>query len=487
MYKVLNMNIEQNELFIGRKYELAYLNEFDNEVEAKILIVHGRRRVGKTKLLEYAFKQRNLIKLEGLEDAEPKIQMKMVLHQLASYFEEPLIDKIEVNSWVEVLEVIAEITKYGVHTIYFEEVQWLANYSSEFISALKYAWDNFFSKNPKILVILCGSSPSFMINTVIKSKALYNRSQYELPLKELNLIEARQFLINYSLREVMDAYMTMGGIPEYLKRLKTNKSIYLTICQESFVPGAFFCHEYSRIFTSSLADNPNYKKIIDFLSKRRFATRNEILKHLKLKSGGALTDILQDLIACGFIEKYTPYNLSSNSLLARYSINDPYLQFYYKFIAPIKSQIENGDFKKSPSQAINMSQYQQWLGYSFERFCRKYHRQIATLLGFASIKYKVGSYFSRSTDKVDTGFQFDLVFDRADNVVTLCECKYVQSHVSVNVISEFEKKLELFPNKKNKTIQKVLISNNGAESSLANRAYFDSYISLEDLFSEHIW
>ena len=413
--------------------------------------------------------------------------MKFVMEQLASYAEEPLLSRVVVDDWVDVLKQIAERTKVGAWTIYFEELQWLADYKPDFVTALKYVWDNFFRHNEALIIVLCGYSPSFMINSVIKSKALYNRSQYELPLKELNIVEAKAMLSTYSQQEVFDAYLSVGGIPEYLKRLNTRQSIFLSLCKESFLPGAFFAFEYERIFTSSLASNKHYKQIIAYLSRHKFATRAEIMKHVKLHSGGALSDELFDLEICGFIDRYTPYHLSEKSHLVRYCITDAYMQFYFRFIESKVKEISQGDFRSNPLTALNMHAYQQWLGYAFERFCRKHHRQIATLLGFQGIQYRTGAYFSRMSNEKDSGFQIDLLFDRADKVLTICEVKYTQAAVSSKVIDEFERKLELFPQSGKKTIQRVLISNRGADAGLQRRAYFDALIQIDDFFTPTLW
>jgi len=163
------------------------------------------------------------------------------------------------------------------------------------------------------------------------------------------------------------------------------------------------------------------------------------------------------------------------------------MQFYFRFIEPNQKAIERGDFRLNPMQALNMSTYQQWLGYAFERFCRKSHRQISALLGFQSVKYRVGTYYNRKTEKELPGFQIDLLFDRDDKVITVCEIKYSQSPISSKVIDEVERKLELLPNIKKKTIHKVLISNRGADASLQRRAYFDAEIQVSDFFVPHIW
>ena len=479
--------VPENKHFVGRQHEVKELEELCEKPDAKIIVVYGRRRVGKTELLEQTLRTNGLLKFEGRENRTEEQQMQFVMEQLAEYAGEPLLARLVVNDWIEVFKEIAERTKKGRWTVYFEEVQWLANYKTDFVTGLKFVWDNMFRRNPNLVIILCGSSPSFMINSVVKSKALHNRSQYELPLKELNLIEAREMLPHYSKNEVFDAYLTLGGIPEYLKHFNTKQSFYLNLCKESFVPGAFFASEYEKIFTSSLASNKHYRDIISFLSRKRFATRNEIMKHLKLRSGGALSSELLDLEVCGFIDGYVPFHLSKGSHLVRYCITDAYMQFYFRFIEPQLKGIEQGDFRSNPQEALNMSAYQQWLGYAFERLCRKSHRQIAAILGFKGVKYRSGAFFSRKTIEEEPGFQIDQLFDRDDKVLTICEVKYSQTPVSSKVIDEFEKKLQALPNVEKKTIQKVLITNNGIDASLQRRAYFDVVIQLEDFFTPYIW
>jgi uncharacterized protein len=481
------LHITENKTFIERRFEQTLLKQIAESNEASIVIVYGRRRVGKTEMLEQTYRNRNILKFEGLENQDDATQQQHVLSELAEYTDEPLLKKIKPDTWRETFKIIAPYIKTGKWTLYFEELQWLANYKTDFVSDLKYAWDNFFRHNKQLILVLCGSSPSFMINTVVKSKALYNRSQYEIPLKPFNLIETQHFLPRQSKREILNAFLTVGGIPEYLKKIRGKTSVFTSLCQNAFTPGAYFAHEYERIFTSSLSDNPAYKSILDFLSKQTHASRDDIAKHLKLKTGGWLTELLDNLFLCGFIQKYTPYNLNEGSLLTRYSISDAYLQFYYKFIKPKKRDIAQGAFQKDPTKALNMSTYQQWLGYALERMCRQYQHVIAQSLGFGGVQYLAGPFYNRATNKADPGYQIDLVFDRADHVFTICECKYTQTPVGTSVINEFETKLSRFPNKQNKTLHKVLIAPAGVEQAVIDRAYFDAVITFDDLFDERNW
>lgn len=473
----------QHVQFVGRRSEIKMIENASNSSEASILVVYGRRRVGKTELIEHALGQRGLIKLEGVENGDGKAQRYRVLYQLSKALNDKNITHMHFATWMELFDFIAEKVSEGTWTLYFEEVQWLAEYNNEWISDLKYVWDNALRRNPELLLVLCGSSPSFMKNQVVHSKALYNRSMYEINLKEFSIRETYEFLPNKSFREIMDAYLTIGGIPEYLKRLKKHSSIQIGICEESFKKDSYFSNEKQRIFISSFASNVHYEAIIDYLSQVKFASKQDIERYIHAKGGGSLTNVLKDLEMCGFIERYVPYQAVENSHLVRYCIADNYLRFYFKFIAPLSSRIQQGDYTHAPLQALNKASYQTWLGFSFEQFCRKNNQLIATIIGFSAVSYKSGAFFNRNSIKEDSGYQIDLIFDRADHVFTVCEIKYTVAKTGIEVIEEFEKKLRFMPNTHNKTIEKVLISANGASDALLSQGYFDRIIQLDDLFS----
>ncbi|MFA6263271.1 MAG: ATP-binding protein [Candidatus Babeliales bacterium] len=477
--KALSIKIKKN--FVGRFLELERLRAIGSSNEASIIIMYGRRRIGKTELLEQAFRTRNILKFEGIEGLKETAQFANVMTQLAVYVQDPTIAKVVISTWTEFFQLLAKYTRRGKWTIYLEELQWLAQYESTLVSELKYVWDNYFRHNPQLIIVLCGSAPSFMLDHVVHSKALYNRSQYEFNLKEFNIVETKEFLKKRSNKEVMDAYLTVGGVPEYLKWINKESSVILSLCKNSFTSGSFFTREYERIFTSNMSKNIHYKEIIELLSKKKFVTRKELARQLDITAGGSLSNVLLDLEKSGFISNYCPFNLDEKSTLTRYVIDDSYLHFYFKFIKPLQKNIETGAYNQNPKAAIKMDSYIKWLGFSFERFCRKYHYIIAKILNFSGVHYQSGAFFSRGTERENPGYQIDLIFDRADNVYTICEIKYLQSKVGTSVIDEFEKKLALFPNKANKTIHKVLICSEGADKALINRSYFDDIITRDQL------
>lgn len=478
-------HVVENLKFVGRVVEQKKLIDIMNFNCASIISVYGRRRVGKTELLEQTFKERSILKFEGLEGLNENAQIMAAKVQLGIYFS--TLDQVSlnaINSWHDFLLKLAGLTQKGTWTIYFEELQWLANYKPDFISYLKYVWDNYFRHNSKIIILLCGSSPSFMVNHVVRSKALYNRSQHSLHLKEFSLPEVKAFIRNKNHREILDAYLTVGGIPEYLMHLGKKDSVFISLCKQSFMPNGFFVEEYDKIFISTLGKNPHHENIIEFLSCHKFASRDDIAKNLKIGLGGYLSSLLKELEQLGLISKYSPYNLAENSRISRYAIQDHYLQFYFKFIRPVSADIIAGAFEKNPTSAINNQQFIQWLGYAFERFCRQYHFIIARILGFSAIKYKSGAFYNRGTCKISTGYQMDLVFERADHVVTVCEIKYFTAPATTKVAHEFQRKLDLFKIPESKSIHKVLICNMGADKSLREGPYFDDIITAEKLLNE---
>ncbi len=165
----------ENKKFIARERERSLLTKIASKGESAIIVVYGRRRVGKTELLEQAYRSRNILKFEGLEGKNQQAQREHMLYELAKYVQDPILTKLKLTTWVEMFELIARYINTGIWTVYFEEVQWLADYGSEFASELKYVWDNSFHYNQKLLLVLCGSSPSFMIRKIVRSKAQLGR------------------------------------------------------------------------------------------------------------------------------------------------------------------------------------------------------------------------------------------------------------------------------------------------------------------------
>ena len=469
--------------FIGRKVELSQFENILRKKEASVITIYGRRRVGKTTLIEKFFSSMGMIKCEGIEGGHDSEQRRSMLEQYAEQTNNSSLKHVETKSWRELLRIISEGLGEGRVTLYLEEFQWLSNYKSELIAEIKYFWDNYWKNNDEFTLILCGSSPSFMASKVVHSKAMYNRSLHEFSIEAFSAHETKEFLGDQcQALDAMNALLLVGGIPEYLKYLKEESSLYLALAKNSFTANGFFKGEYERIFVSSLENNPHYKKILHFLSTRSNATRDEIAKHLSITSGGNLTEVLEDLALCHFISRYTPFDKGPSSLLARYEISDPYLEYYYRYIEPKLEDIQHGRYREHPLKALPIQSLEQWLGYSLERYCRRHAHHIADHLGFGAVEYQSGAFYSRATTKEDRGFQIDLLFKRADRVVTLCEVKYNSSPITM---SSARKILETFAGysvPRSFKTQRVLITTGGVSESVRTSMMFDEIISPVDIF-----
>lgn len=462
--------------FIGRSYELSRLDMILSEEQTSITVLHGRRRVGKSELLEQALQNRKVLKFEGIEGRPVTYQRESFLGELAKYCSDFNIAKLKLKSWKEVFLILAEkLEKTKGVVVYLEELQWLANYRSDLVSDLKYVWDNHLRKVSGLKLILCGSATSFMVGKVLKSKALYSRSINEIHLEPFSLAESRKYLANYSNSGSLDAHLLIGGIPEYLRYFKKNETALMTLQNEVFVPGAYFLSEFDRVFTSSLAKFETHKQLVLLFAKRKFYLRSELAEELAVSGGGSFTGILEDLELIGLIARFNPYK----SKKTFYYLRDPYLNFYLKFILPKRVNIKEGQYKRSLGDAIDLVKLQQYLGYSFERYCREKHFTLAKILGISGVEYKHGPYSEISS--AEGGFQFDMVFDRKDRCLSLFEIKCKQTPLTLDVASEFEVKMKKINIPRSYNVQKVLVSAGPISKTLSESRYFNRIIELDEL------
>ncbi|MFH1654342.1 MAG: ATP-binding protein [Pseudomonadota bacterium] len=500
--EIQGYHIEKNPSFVGRRDEIRRLDEIVERKRASFIVVYGRRRVGKTELIEQYFCNDTVLKFEGIEidkedvrnyDERQKFQIDQSLKRLAKYLDNPLIGKVQCRTWGDFFDILSEVaTKQNV-VIYFEEIQWLANYESHFFSELKPFWDDRWRHNEKLKLVICGSSTSFIVGQLLSNKAIYSRSQEEFHLREFNLMEIRDYLGNKGHKETMLAQLTVGGIPEYLGRLKEKGTVLSNLCKNSFRPDAFFSLEKDKIFISSLSRNHNYQKIVEYLGRCKFATALEITKAIKGDSagGGSVTRLLEDLSRCGFIKRYTPIHKDDQSKLIRYSISDEYLQFYFRFIKPKLTKIQNKSYVENTLQGINKRSFETVMGFNFERWCQKNASLFAKILGFSGVEYESGSFFDAKTQMQEKGFQIDLMYIIKGSKIIICEIKFYDGLVDNRVCEEVKRKIELFQlsmqRYKNYTYEAVLITTEGVRDSATIQATFDHIITFEDIFDERYW
>jgi len=469
-------------MFIGRKKELRLLHGIISANRATIGVVYGRRRIGKSELIKKAFEKQRVLLFEGLENRPKQDQIDNFLFQLFYQTKKEFHNK-SVKSWREAFLLLYEELKVRPAHVVFDELQWMANYRSEIVSELKPVWDLYISEIRDITLILCGSIASFIIKRVVKSNAFYGRTDLVIHLKNFLLPDTKEMLRGKGVSEIIDAQMLLGGIPKYLDLVREKPSIRIGIEELAFTETGYLTDEYERIFLSHFGRNPEYEEIVRVLARHPYGLfRQRISEEAVIDRGGGLTTHLKNLESAGFISSVTPFHKGHNSRLLKYYLSDAYLRFYFSFIRPNLKKIKSGIHTSMFGQIAQSGSFSGWMGRSFEYLCIEHAAKISEILGFPGIEFTFGPYFKAPKDD-SPGVQIDLLFDRKDNVITLCEMKYSLSPIGTNIIEEVERKAEILQAKfKNKTIQKVLISRSNPTGDLTSSGFFYRVIKPEEFF-----
>lgn len=430
--------------FAGRYDDLRLLREENWREKAVLVAVWGRRRVGKTHLIEHAFKDEMMWKFEGIENGDPKTQVSLFYSQLCRFVEPDPTTKRPQN-WPEAFDMLeAAIQDFKTKhpdrrlIIFLDEFQWMCGMRTKLVSLFKFHWDNFFSRHPNCKFILCGSVSSFIVKKVLSSNALYGRVDQEIALKPLKMHETRELLPeNRTPEDCLQTYMTFGGVPQYWVELNPTFSFQQNLNEYAFKSSGFYFREFDRLFISHFSSNPIYERILRTLSISP-CVLDELANKVGKASGGTLSNHIAELEMAGFVERYVPLGSTKKSKLVRYRITDEYLHFFFELIEPNGPAIVSGDL--SFRQAEMSKRFPQWQGYAFERLCRNHSREIAEHLQFAGIKFESGTWFNRGTPNKQ-GAQVDLAFKRADKMITMCEFKYTDQIKVAELRRQLENKV----------------------------------------------
>ncbi len=311
--------------------------------------------------------------------------------------------------------------------IFFDEMPWIDTPRSSFVDALEYFWNAWAAQRTDILFIACGSATSWMVNKLVKNQGgLHNRITAQIYLRPFNLGECEEFLHEYGCRwdryTIMQCYMALGGVPFYLSLLNPGESLVQNIDRLFFQKNAAMKEEFGELFSALFSQADKYIAVVMTLAgKREGMVRAEIIEKTKL-SGGGLSKILENLERCDFIETYSRYKSSVRNTV--YRISDPYTLFYFKFIHNNNSKDEH-----YWSSNMNSPMVRSWQGFSFETVCLSHLAQIKKALGISGISTNSCSW--RKQGGENDGAQIDLLIDRSDRVINVCEMKFSEKPYSI--------------------------------------------------------
>ena len=469
---------------IGREKEVEKLQNLYLSNKAELVALYGRRRVGKTFLINEVFKDKFFFKHAGLalneeDNNKTATQLEHFASSLALY---GIKVERKIEDW---FDAFFNLTKYIMQcdrstkkVIFIDELPWLDTKGSNFISAFEGFWNGFGCSRDDLLVIVCGSATSWIENELINNtRGLYGRVTYEIKLNPFTLKETKDFLesknINYSLYDITQAYMIFGGIPYYLNYIDKKYSLAQNIDNLFFKNNALLLLEFDRLFNSIFTFSDKAKKIIKLLSTNSVGfTREEISKSLKISDGGGLSKYLNSLIASNFIIKYVPFGFSKRE--THYKLIDPFCIFFIKFVLD-KTDVKNLWTEDSSSQKISS-----WRGYAFENVCFNHIDQIKFALGISSVSTNISAFYNK-----EDGYQIDLIIERRDNIINLCEIKFYSDEFKItkDYFLKINRRTNLLMEKINKkySIMNTLISTFGIYKNEYYYSFANS-ITLEDLF-----
>lgn len=418
---------------IGREKEKQLLENKYISLKSEFVAIYGRRRVGKTYLIRSVFKDRMHFQFTGLANSSTSKQL--INFELTLKDQYPQLVKEKINNWLEAFQLFKEIilqSKEEKKVLFIDELPWLDTRKSEFIQALEHFWNGWASDRTDILLIVCGSSASWMINKLINNKGgLHNRITAKLKIEPFKLKECKAYIENKQIvlsdYHLIELYMVLGGIPYYWDAVEQGKSTFQLVQSICFENNGILKSEFNTVFKSLFTHGEKHEIIIESIAlKNKGLTREEIIKNTKLPNGGSLTRMLKELEESGFIRSYAPLGKKTKNTL--YQLIDFYSGFYLKFIKPNQKQEVNWLSK------IDNPEYQSWTGYAFEQVCLYHTLEIKKALGIQGVDSKQYSWKSTTTTE---GAQIDLLIDRNDKTINLCEIKFASSEFII------EKKYDL--------------------------------------------
>lgn len=451
-------------MIIGRKEEIAQLKRAYSSERSEFVAVYGRRRIGKTYLIRETFEGEFTFQYSGVFKASNREQLDVFYKSLIEQGLDPT--EQPPKSWFDaffLLEHLIGKSQKSRKIVFLDELPWMDARNSRFIPAFEHFWNGFASARKDILLIICGSATSWIINKIFRNKGgLYNRVTYRLKLRQFSLHEceglAKSLRLPLNRHMIMEGYMVMGGVPYYWTKLQPQMSMAQNVNRLFINPGGELHDEFSYIYSSMFNSPDKYMKVVEALSgKKSGMTRDEIISKGKLDSNGQLSRVLEDLIECGFVRKYCHTDRRLKDAL--YQLVDCYTLFYYQFVKMAHGVDEDYWMRIMHTPAFNT-----WCGLAFERVCLLHTRQIKAAIGISGIMANLYSWHVKKADE-HPGAQIDLVIDRADNVVNVCEMKYAPEgyRLTSDELRKMYDRLSIFKIyiKRNKYAELVLITSNG--------------------------
>lgn len=469
--------------FVGREVEMARLNGLLDKRSASLIVVRGRRRIGKSRLLAEFGKEMKSYFFSG----NPPVRRTTAQSQrndFARQLERAGIPGINPDDWSNLFWYLSKATQKGRILIVFDEISWMGGKDPHFLGHLKTAWDMYFSKNPHVIIALCGSVSSWIEKNILSSTGFLGRITLDLVLGELSLDDCNAFWQPKEKRiasyEKFKLLSVVGGVPFYLEQIKPNLPAEKNIQDLCFTRGGLLVREFDEIFSDLFSRaKATHREIVLCLANGP-KDLLQICKELGKSCGGIFSKRLEELVEAGFVQRDFTWDLKhgKEGKLSRYRLSDNYVRFYLKYIAPNRSNIEKDGF------SILITQLPGWegiMGLQFENLVVHNRKTLWKLLGISQEEIVMdGPFFQSSTTK-QAGCQIDYMIQTRFHNLYLCEVKFSKKPVSSAIIEEMEEKRKNLKLPRNFSVRPVLIHVNGVDETVLEERYFDKVIDFGQL------
>jgi uncharacterized protein len=473
---------------VGRDYEKEVLDRLYGSGKPEFVALHGRRRIGKTYLIRRHFEGRITFELVGNSRATLGEQLQNFAAALSAAAG---IRAAVPRSWQE---AFSDLTAYlerlpagKKRVLFFDEFPWLASPRSRFLPAFEHFWNAWASKRPELMLIITGSAAAWMLRHVVGDRGgLHARVTRQLQLMPFNLHDTAAFLESRGVRwkqaQIVELYMAVGGVPYYLEQVRGSLSAAQNIDQLCFNPKGALHEEFQRLYASLFEGYQEHLRIIAALAAvDEGLSRDELLVQTGLSSGGGMSQMLEELEAGGFIASTAPFRKASRDRI--YRLVDEFSLFHHAWMKPrSKTAAGRGHWL----QVRGTPRWRNWSGHAFEMLCLKHGQQLRRALGISGMQTTLTAWRHRPRSKKDGGAQIDLLIDRADNTINLCEMKFTYTPFPIDkaYAATLNLKRDIFQRhtRTRKTLFLTMVTSSGLVRNELSDQLIQSSIEMSALF-----
>lgn len=471
--------------FTGRKKELAELTVLLKRKIASFVVIRGRRRVGKSRLIEEFGKAAKFYEFTGLSPTRGTTAKKQRMEFMRQFRDHFGLSSVEVNDWGDIFALLAKETANEQVIILLDEISWMGSKDATFLGKLKIAWDIYFKNNPRLILVLCGSVSSWIEKNILNHTGFVGRISLSMQIEELPIVDCEKLLLKlgckYPSYELFKILGVTGGIPRYLEEFQGGWTADENIKRICFRTDGLLYREFDQLFSDLFSSKKEtYKKIIALLGAGEMEA-HELAQSLGYHPGGYVSSLLSDLVKAGFLKKTYVWDLrgAKEKQRPRFRLIDNYLRFFLRYIEPNRGRIEGGHFVEQ-----TLSSFPGWnalMGLQFENLVLRNREFVFESLRLRREDILFDNPFVQNSTKHQKGCQIDYLVHTRFRMLFVCEIKFSRDPIGTSVIDEMVQKIDSLKLPRGYSCVPVLIHLSGVTDALIEREYFSHIIDFSKI------